>query len=110
MHGTRLGLDSSAHRYGTDTTYDDLPIHIGGAFVTAARVYAQAIIQYPLKKHGNLRNMQDLVIDELPFAEAYSWTGEPMRIVHREWLGTLYYAVFGEVLTNLRLAQIICGE
>lgn len=85
-------------------------MHIGGAFVTAARVYAQAIVQFPLKKHGNIQAMKDLIRYELPMAEAFSWSGEPARIVHREWLSTMYYAVFGEILTALRLAQIICGE
>ena len=84
-------------------------MHIGGAFITAARVYAQAIVQFPLKKYGNLQAMKNLICYELYMAEAYSWSWEPARIVHREWLSTMYYAVFGEVLTDLRLAQIIHG-
>ena len=90
------------------TTYADIPDEACEAFIAAARMYAQAIIQYPLKKRGTLEQMKELILDHLPFAELHSWSGEAHTIRHRRRAGTMYYAVFGEALDDLRLAQIIC--
>lgn len=88
--------------------YEDTPREARREFVAAAREYARAMIRYPLLRRGTLDEMKELLLDHLPFAELQSWTGEAADVKHRRRVGATYYAVFGEPLDDLRVAQIIC--
>jgi hypothetical protein len=95
-------------RDGVTAAYEDTPPEARREFVAAAREYARAIIRYPLLRRGTLDEMKELLLDHLPFAELQSWTGEAADVKHRRRVGATYYAVFGEPLDDLRVAQIIC--
>lgn len=108
VYNCGMALTDMMARHGVSATYADIPDEACETFIAASRLYAQAIVQYPLKKRGTLEQMRELILDHLPFAELHSWSGEDHSIRHRRRVATMYYAVFGEALDDLRLAQIIC--